>query len=66
MKIYTLWQMQNKNPDYIIITSRGENTKAVKQFTKDDTIPQFLWEEEVKSWSLLPAYTDMTSLRIEI
>lgn len=58
--------MQEKNPDYIFITSYGENTKVVKSFSKEDTIPQFLWEEDVKSWSLLPAYNTKTSLRIEI
>ena len=34
MKVYTLWQMQEKNPDYIFITSYGENTKVVKSFSK--------------------------------
>lgn len=65
MKIYTLWQMQEKNPDWIVIRSFGERTRIKKEFTKSDSIPQYLWEEDVKKWDVREIY-NKTFLTIEI
>lgn len=65
MKIYTLWQMQEKNPDWIVIRSFGERARVKKEFTKSDSIPQYLWEEDVKKWDVREVY-NKTFLTIEI
>ena len=69
MKVNTLWQIMDDRLDKIVI--RIENRKTLqptykKEYLPHESIPGFIWEEDVEDWYLLNSVDGSKILIIDL